>query len=262
MNSNWILITAGFSPDEMVAAARRVESAAQRIYPFTRIIRLDRENLATYCPRLVAKYPEQLSEKLPAFGYAAWKTEAVFNALSGEYGPCDGVVWVDGGCEINSSRVTRTKFHKLLQRASLGGHLVFALETTEEKFTKRAAFEVFPESIHVDVDRQFQATFFMLHGANGLEIARRVFEAVYGDFSIIDPTVLSANESANLELPKCEQSLLSLAIKSQGRVFEMAVPPAGNRGIRSKIRGSLEPVWISRNRTGTTIIPAWIRFIP
>jgi hypothetical protein len=140
--------------------------------------------------------------------------------------------------------------------------LAFALETPEEKFTKRAAFEAFPESIHVDVNRQFQATFFMLHGVTGLEIARRVFEVVYSDFSIVDPTVLNSNESTNLELPKCEQSLLSLAIKSQGRIVEMVVPPAGNRGFKSKIRGALEPVWVSRNRTGTTIIPAWIRFVP
>ena len=164
----------------MVAAAKRVESAARRLYPFTRIIRLDRENLATHCPRLTAKYPEQLSEKLPAFGYAVGKQ----------------------------------------------GHF------------------------------QFQATFFMLYGVTGLEIALRVFQAVYNNFSIVDPTILNSNESTNLELPKCEQSLLSLAIKSQGRIVEMAVPPAGNRGFKSKIRGALEPVWVSRNRTGTTIIPA------
>lgn len=255
-------MTAGFSPEEMVAAAKRVENDAQRLYPFTRIIRIDRDNLATYCPNLVKKYPEQLSEKFPAFGYAAWKTEAVFNALSGQFGPCDGVVWVDGGCEINPSWVTKKKFTRMLQKASQGGHLVFALQAPEEKFTKKAAFELFPESVGIQVNRQYQAAFFILHGKAGLKIARRIFEAILHDFSIVDPTALGLNESPNLELPKCEQSLLSLAIKSQNQICEIAAPPAGNRGIKSKIRAAFDPVWVSRNRSGRTIIPAWIRFVP
>ncbi len=246
----------------MVAAAKRVESTARYLYPFTAIIRLDQENLATYCPSLVAKYPDQLSEKLPAFGYAAWKSEIVFNVLSGKFGPCDGVVWVDGGCEINPSWISRIKFQRMLDSAEQSGHLVFALDTPEERYTKKAAFELFPAAINVDKSRQYQATFFMLHGSSGLKIARSVFEAILNDFSIVDPTKVDPDESPLLELPKCEQSLLSLAIKSQSRISEMAVPPAGNRGIKSKIRGAFEPVWVSRNRAGKSIIPIWIRIIP
>ena len=102
----------------------------------------------------------------------------------------------------------------------------------------------------------------MLYGREGKKLSKNIFLPIYEKFDIVDPTILDANESEELELAKCEQSLLSLAIKSQRRVRAMKVPPAGNRGFKSQLRGVFEPVWLSRNRKGESIIPKWIQHIP
>jgi hypothetical protein len=262
MNDKWVLITAGFSPESMVAAAKRVESQAANVYPFESIIRVSKENLKTYCPKLTEKYPVEISDSTPGFGYAAWKTEVTYNALRGDFGPCDGVVWVDAGCEINSTLVTRLKFKRTLAKASKIGNAVFALRTPEMNFTKNAVLKLFPDAAQIQPEIQYQATYFILHGETGLKISEEIFNHVYADFRIIDPTFLSNEESKDLILPKCEQSLLSMVVKSQNRVNSMKVPPAGNRGWRSIIRAISEPIWISRNRTGKSIIPKWLQLIP
>jgi hypothetical protein len=102
----------------------------------------------------------------------------------------------------------------------------------------------------------------MLYGSEGKDLARSIFLPIYENFEIVDPTILEEDESEELELAKCEQSILSLAIKSQNRVSVMSVPPAGNRGLKSQLRGIFNPVWVSRNRTGESIIPNWIRHVP
>ena len=259
---NWVLITAGFSPEDMVSAARRIENQAKSLYSFRRIIRISKDNVSTYCPQLTKKYPDKISDSIPGFGYAAWKIEAIFNTLKGDFGVCDGVVWVDGGCEINSSFFTRAKFKRTLERAADYGHAAFALNTQELKYTKKAVFELFPTAMEIQPNVQYQATYFILHGEAGLQIAESVFVKVLNDFDIVDPNKLSNQESASLDLPKCEQSLLSLAVKSQQKINKMKTPPAGNRGWKSLIRGLGEPIWVSRNRTGESLIPSIFRFIP
>jgi len=262
MKPNWILLTVGFFPVEMATAAKRVENQAKKLYPFAQVIRLSKENIEIYCPKLTSRYPDKLSIKTPGFGYAAWKAEAVYSALSGNYGPCDGVVWVDAGCEINSSIISNGKFRRMLNKAASKGHLAFALNTPEAKFTKKKVWDLFPKSLGVDPQIQYQATYFMLYGSEGKDLARSIFLPIYENFEIVDPTILEEDESEELELAKCEQSILSLAIKSQNRVSVMSVPPAGNRGLKSQLRGIFNPVWVSRNRTGESIIPNWIRHVP
>jgi hypothetical protein len=259
---NWFLITAGFSPEDMVSAAKRVEYQAKSLYSFRRIIRISKENIASYCPQLTQKYPDKVSDSNPGYGYAAWKTEVVFNALKGDFGVCDGVVWVDGGCEINSTLFTRTKFKRTLERAVDYGHAVFALHTQESKYTKKAVFDLFPTAIEIQPDVQFQATYFILHGQTGLKIAESIFTKILNDFDIVDPTKLSSQENVSLDLPKCEQSLLSLAVKSEQKINTMKTPPAGNRGWKSLLRALGEPIWVSRNRTGESLIPSIFRLIP
>jgi hypothetical protein len=262
MSDKWILLTAGFFPDEIVSAAKRTESQARRLFPFTRVIRLSVDNVRDYCPKVTSKYPEKFSYDTPFYGFSAWKIEAINNALQGEYGECDGVVWVDAGCEINPSLITKAKFRRALKLTSLQGHLVFALKTPEIKFTKKKAFELFPRAIGIDGDIQYQATYFILYGKDGLKIIDQMFNIIYNDLNILDPGILEANESDELVLPKCEQSILSLALKSLPRVTSMKVPPAGNRGFVSELRALFAPVWLSRNRTGDSIIPKWIRWMP
>ena len=179
MKDKWVLITAGFSPESMVEAAKRVESQAANIYPFERIMRDANENIKTQCPKLTEKYPAELSDLTPGFGYAAWKTELIYNALRGDFGPCDGVVWVDAGCEINSTLLTRFKFKRTLAKASKTGHAAFALKTPEMNFTKNAVLKLFPDAVPIQPEIQYQATYFILHGESGLKISEAIFNLVY-----------------------------------------------------------------------------------
>lgn len=260
MSKKWFLLTAGLDPLEIQLAARRVEKSSAKLYDFAKIINVSASDLPIFAPKLYSKYPGIFSSKTTGYGFYSWKIELVASALNGDYGPCDGVVWVDAGCEVFPTLLNRWIFKRSIQDCEVRGYRFFELDTREELFTKAKTFEYFQIGSKERISPQVQATTFMLYGEVGRRIANLAFETVYGDLESISDN-LGNGDRENGVMHKFDQSILSLTIKSLELNNRVKVPAAGNRGVISQIRAIATPIWVSRNRHGKSIIPAWLRFM-
>jgi len=252
-NSIWIAITVGLPPRNFERAAIRVEKDLRNLYSFKRILNFTAEELAISAPRTLEKYREFLNEETPGFGFYCWKSEIVNNVLNGAFGECDGIVWIDAGCEIFSTPWTRKKFLKQLHQAEECGSLVFELDTPENCFTKHDVFDAFPSVSYSDTSPQVQATHFFLHGKTGKAIANTWLEAGLRGIEMFDLSPSVRGEHNKFVSHKSDQSLLSLSIKSLDITKRMPVPPAGNRGFLYRISAMRAPVWVARNRDGKSL---------
>ena len=248
--SNWIAVTAGFLPVDFELAADRLERDLVGLYPFRKILKFTSNDLATCAPITLAKYSDFLKEDVPGYGYYSWKPEIVYRAIGGEFGECDGVVWVDGGCEILNTPWTRKKFQERICLAEQTGYSVFELDTPENRFSKKDVINAFEPFTKSDITPQVQATHFFLHGEFGREIAKTWFEAGLQGIHMFDHTPSLQGDPEDFVLHKSDQSLLSLSLKSLSAAERMVPPPAGNRGLLSRVSAMRAPIWVSRNRSG------------
>jgi hypothetical protein len=254
MSSRWILLTAGFGSEDMQGAALRVRAQAQSLKLFSNVIAFTNHDLSKCCPRMVSRYGDYLNSSHKGFGYFAWKVELVQSAFSGAFGPCDGVVWVDAGCEVYKSVWTRLRLKSWMKSAEKTGTFVYSLDTPEQDFTKRALFALFPNLDSADRSPQFQATWFMLHGEVGKSIADEWMEIASSNISTLDLSQSPEGEVETFVEHRFDQSILSLILKSR-MISENTYKQAGGfSGIKSQTRAFLfHPIWTSRNRSGKTI---------
>lgn len=260
MTSKWILITAGLGSADFEEAAERVIRDSESLHKWEQQILLSEKNIRYYCPTSSTNYSEILNHKTVGYGFMIWKAEIVYRTLEGEFGPCDGVVWVDAGCEVVSNTLTRIILRKHLRRARKFGAEVFTLQTPELSYTKRDVFYEFPGFDLHDRSPQIQTTNFYIHGCNGLEIARKWFEVATKSQSMIDESSSRRGELAEFITHRHDQSIFSLSCKSNGNfhVFETLTSGTGTR--KSQIKGFISPFWASRNRSGSSIVPGWFNF--
>jgi hypothetical protein len=248
----WVAITAGFSPKDIQLAALRVQKDASKLHKFIDHIIVGPENLIEYAPRTSLLYNEWLSGNYFGHGYFAWKAEIVDSVLNGKHGDCDGIVWIDAGCEIFSTPWTRILFKEQLKKSANDGYGVFELDTPESKYTKHKVRKYFGNEFLTDMSPQVQATHFFLHGQTGKNVARVWLDASLKGIDYLDHSH-SQEEEKDFVLHKSDQSLLSLSIKSLKLNERMKVPPAGNRGRLSRYAAMRAPIWVSRNRFGKTL---------
>lgn len=257
----WIAVTAGFLPKNFEEAAERVKRDIVGLYPFTRILNFTSHDLEGCAPQTLEKYAGFLCESTPGYGFYSWKPEIIKRTLDGEFGECDGVVWLDGGCEVFNSPWTRKIFKNQIQEAEKSGYLIFELNTPEYQYTKSDVFELFPSLDRNDRSPQVQATHFFLFGEQGREIARVWLEAGLTDIHMFDLTNSKKEDPGGFIVHKSDQSILSLTVKSMGLRQRIAPPPAGNRGLLSKLLAMRAPIWVSRNRNGKSLKNSLIYFV-
>jgi hypothetical protein len=259
--SHWIAVTAGFLPVNFEFAADRVEQDLVGLYSFEKILKFTSNDLAKCAPKTLAKYSRYLKEDVPGYGYYSWKPEIVYRAISGEFGACDGVVWIDGGCEILNTPWTRRKFRKRIALAEQTGYSVFELDTPENRFSKRDVIETLNPVAKTDTTPQVQATHFFLYGEVGREIAKTWFVAGLRGIQMFDHSPSLQGDPEEFVLHKSDQSLLSLSLKSLGAAERMVPPPAGNRGLLSRLSAARAPIWVSRNRNGKSLKGPLLRLV-
>jgi len=251
--NNWIALTAGLLPTNFERAADRVEEDLMGLYPFKKILNFSSRDLAVCAPRTSEKYSKFLRDDIPGYGYYCWKPEIIFSVLTGVFGECDGIVWVDGGCEILNTPWTRKKFENQIKTAEKNGFLVFELDTPENRFSKSDVIDHFPSISRTDSSPQVQATHFFLYGELGKQIAKTWLEAGLRSIEMFDHSSSVKGDPKDFVLHKSDQSLFSLTIKSLKKEERMAPPPAGNRGMLYRLSAMRAPIWVARNREGRSI---------
>lgn len=257
MSDRWILITAGLGSFEFEAAAERVKSQSKSLYDWEQQIAVTEKNISEYCPTSVLKYSAVLNPETVGYGFMVWKSEIVFRSLNGEFGPCDGVVWVDAGCEVVSNPLSRLRLRKHMYQAKKYGAEVFSLKTPEASYTKRDLFHEFSEIDSYDISPQIQTTNFYLYGNLGLEIARKWFEVAMRSQSFIDESPSTRKEIPDFITHRHDQSIFSLCCKSTKNFHEFHALTSGTGSRKALVKGFITPFWASRNRSGSSRVPTW-----
>jgi len=260
MSNKWVLLTAGLGGASFEAAARRVISQSESLFGWQRRIALTSQNLREYCPSCSSRYSHILTPHTVGFGYMAWKAEIVFRTLRNDFGPCDGVVWVDAGCEVVSNPLSRLILKHHMRAARQVGAAVFTLDTPEMAYTKRDLFEEFPDIPSNDRSPQIQTTNFYLYGVDGLEIAKRWFEISIKSEAMIDESPSKLGESREFVIHRHDQSIFSLCCKTKSHFRKFKTLTTGSNTKSASFRGFGSPFWAARNRTGVSQVPNWYNF--
>lgn len=255
------LLSAGLSPKSFGLALHRIRSSSKFLYNFDEILTLDSGNIAEYCPKIFEVYRSFLNESVPGYGYWLWKPEFIFKALKGDFGKFDQVVWVDSGCEINPNYFSRLRFKHRIRQAQETGCWFHALENSENEFTKLDVKKLFPELDSKLMEApQIQANYMHLSSTKSYSLIEAWYEMSISSISNFNFEI-SKHEHPKFIGHRSDQSTLSLNSKKFGFTpNRINLPSGGSR--QSKLRALSEPVWISRNRTGESVIPAWIKRLP
>lgn len=253
VKENWVILTAGFGTQNFKDAAARVKNEAVKFGVTERVIAILADDLSFACPSTSAKYSEYLNEIHHGYGYFAWKSELVNAAFDGKWGPCDGVIWIDGGCEVNVNSFSSRTLRKFMELARINGAAAFTLKTTDEEYSKAKLL-----SLHEfrDIDPatpQFQATWFLLGGEKGRLIAKKWFDISIRDISYLNYSSDGVEESPSFKEHRFDQSIFSLVLKSFGISPIANFTPVDGHSFKSQLRGFNHPFWTSRNRHGKTI---------
>ena len=249
-----VLVTAGLGSLEFENAAKRIIGTLFPMYPFSNSISLTSANLKEYCPEIAEDFKSQLKTSVKGFAYMSWKAEITRNVLRGDFGKADGILWVDAGCEIFDSYWTRRKLKSLINKLRIENRLIFSLDTPENEYTKRDVLLYFGENFLIDNSAQIQTTFFGLSGGVGKIISAAWFDAIKGNLRSVDDSISKGGELPNFRRHTTDQSVFSLACKSEGLLVNLRPLRSGARGLLSQLSALRDPIWASRNRSGVSII--------
>jgi hypothetical protein len=248
-----IFLSAGLG-SEYIPAINRLQSQIRRLFREAKFVSLTAENLSYMCPITFQKYGDVMKEETRGFGYFAWKPEVILRAVSGEFGVVDEVIWIDAGCEVNSFITARRKFSQRSDVALSKGLWTHALYSAESEFTKK---EVLSHYLASDPNPkiQFQANYMHFSTSNTSALLEKWLEMTLFGIENLDFKIRQKQDTCFKE-HRNDQSLFSIACKTYSvspDIFNLTT----GRGI-SLLRSLNEPVWISRNRTGISIIPRFM----
>ena len=261
MPFKWIVVTAGVGSSEIEAAAQRVARTARRLPGVARAVAVLTNDLAAVCPKTKQVYGHLQNSNHRGYGYMAYKSEIVGNAFDGFWGDFDGVIWIDAGCEILVNPISSLRMKYFQKFARKHSAFTFVLQSLEIEHTKRDLFERFKPINPRETGNQIQSTWFLLTGEKGKRISE-----LWSTVTLENSNFLSDDKSKLPEFPefrvnRTDQSVFSLTCKSLGVTISSYIPASGDGSMVGKIRAATHPIWVSRNRTGTSIIPKYLQML-
>ena len=102
-----------------------------------------------------------------------------------------------------------------------------------------------------DNSPQIQATWFMLSGSLGMDIASRWFASSANGIHMLD--LNTAFSTSGLIEHRFDQSLLSLTCKSLMIKPKKHIPAGRPVSLLGKLNCAVHPIWASRNRSGKSL---------
>lgn len=256
-----ILLTAGLGNRNYSDAAYRLCSQGTSLFEFSDILVLNNENFSSICPISYEICKRYRLEDAPGFGYWCWKPELIHAAINGKFGNFDQVIWMDSGCEVNPNYISRRTFEQRIYHTQRYGFWLHALKSSDLMYTKSLVISQFPELNREQIESfQFQANYMHFSSEKAATSVDEWFTVAKDDIENL--TLGTADkESPYFIEHRSDQSILSMVLKRRNIYCNRIDLPSG-RSTRSAIRGVFEPVWISRNRGGKSIVPRFIASIP
>lgn len=255
----WLVVTSGLGSPSFEAAARRVASQAAKLPNVVKVVAVTTSDLGAVCPKTSKIFGQYQNLNHRGWGYWAFKSEIVNRGFNGYWGEFDGVIWIDSGCEVCINLVSKARFKRFQSRAIRFGATIFTLQTPEFLYTKRSLFNEFPNLDPDDSSNQIQATWFVLYGDTGKKIAKKWLEITLKNVSYSDDSLSDRPERQEFVRHTGDQSIFSLVCKADGVNPMKYLPAAGSNSMLGRIRGLSHPIWVSRNRTGESILPRFLQ---
>ncbi len=244
----------------MRAASARICDKASSSGFFESVVAVTNENLKEVCGRVSASYPHIFNEATRGYGYMTYKPDAIKSAFEGLWGDCDGVVWIDAGCELFLTPLTRIRFNHFLKIARKRGIACFSMGTPEISYTKRLLFDKFPSINPITSGNQIQATWLIAYGAKGRKVVDEWLQMILESEENFNLAESPVGEFPEFVEHRYDQSIFSLVCKKNGIKPMLLRPTPGRGSWKTLLRSFFHPIWTSRNRTGKSSIPTAFKY--
>lgn len=249
----WIAVTAGVGTLEFEGAALRVKKDLGSAGVVDKVVAVLTKDLPNVCPRTSKIYSDHMNPETRGFGFMSWKAEIVNAAFNGYWGEFEGVIWIDGGCEVNINPISKLRFRFFQNFAQRHGVTCFSLATQEIEYTKRDIFDLFPKIDPLTAGPQIQTTWMMLHGTQGKRLANEWFDTVCKGTHLLDLQPSKNVEFDQFVENRYDQSTFSMVCKNNNVPVMRYRPTAGRGSLVASARSVFHPLWTARNRTSKSI---------
>jgi hypothetical protein len=254
-----LFITAGIGQKHILDAAERLKAQVAELNIFDSLIIVTEKDLLAISPWIFDWYSERQLKETPGYGHYAWKSAIASAAANGYWGKVDVVMYLDAGCEVLPGSRSRRIIKKWIRKAQEFGVVGFSTFTPEWQYTKSELIEILsPPEEHLWSD-QFQSGTWLLGGDVGRLIAKEWNQICKSSPNITDE--ISSDSASGFVAHRHDQSVFSILLKKYGVTPERIPTPYPNDRFRSFVTGMRSPIWASRNRTGITRIPLYVRIL-
>lgn len=254
-NKKWLAVTVSLGDEKYYSAQRRLRKQAEAFKSEFDLLVIDNQNFANFAPWTISIYSELLNDKTSGYGYWIWKAEICESALS----MCKdtgylGVIYIDVGCELFGSPVSRFFLKRLLRKALKREAIIFASGGKEIQYTKRYTYEELKSPEKHLLSNQIAATWFILTPRNSQEFVHEWARYCRSDRKLIDFSMCdSMTNHESFIAHRADQSIFSLISKKRKIPSLKGLDYSGRNMKFHIIRRHFHPIWTARNFTDESI---------
>jgi hypothetical protein len=259
--SKWLFFTVGLGSRDFEESAQRLASQASTLNLFSEVKAFTTSEVIELCPRLSTWYSIKDLPNIKGFGWYTWKSKiadlVVREKILGDF---DGYMYLDSGCEIFPSYFSKKRLQSMMSFALSNGATLFTIPTPEVWHTKKDVLSYFPNYESNLWSNQIQSGSWLLKSG---EVSSQLTKK-WEEIAAMSPEMTNEDVSRGGELPdfkvhRYDQSIFSLVCKDMSLKVSNHVIPGSNQSVKYLIRAFSYPFWWSRNRTGTSVVPVYIR---
>ncbi len=245
----WLAITVNLGDPKFGLAEQRLRNQALAFTSEIDLVVVNKFNLFDYASETTAKYSHLLNPEVPGYGYWIWKAEICKTALIScrELG-YRGVIYLDIGCELFESRMSRFTLRILFRIAMLREALVFTSGGTDLQYTKRYVLEKMNPSKRDSSSLQVAATWFIVTPEKSIDLISEWSDLCLSDTALLDLSGCElAQNNQEFLTHRSDQSVFSLLCKKR-KIRSLSCLDYSGRNMRfHRIRRHFYPIWTARN---------------
>lgn len=246
-----LLVSFADGSSEWADALQRLRRQAENSQLFAKTVCLTTEEYIAHRPSFSQDLTQinKLDEGPRA--YRAAKAWLVRDALRGDFGIFDLVLYLDAGCELNINRISTTRLWSKFRRAYRYGGLAEMLAERENGRTKPELLKYLGLSEKEKRSRQIQATWSLWRVCqSNLEIAQKWVELSAPSLGLWQDPPLEGGA----ELHRRDQSIMSILWKRAGLRAQEVECHFDMGTFFGRLRMCAIPILTIRNRGGSSAV--------
>lgn len=244
-----LLVSFADGSSDWVDALNRLKKQAEDSRLFSKTVCLTIEEYIALRPSFSQDLQQIRKLDDGPIAYRAVKAWLVRDALRGDFGNFDLVLYLDAGCELNLSRFSTRRLRSKFRRAYRHGGLAEMLAERESDRTKPELLRYLGLSEKERRSRQVQATWSLWRmSQSNLEIAQKWVELSAPSLGLWqDPSL-----EGGAELHRRDQSIMSILWKRAGLYTQEVECHFDMNTFFGRLRRSVIPILTIRNRGGSS----------